>query len=405
MAAEASLEKPFSKEHVFAELQNIATWWASIPLDHKNGGFVGEVTYNGRPVVESNKGVILNSRILWFFSEIALFTPTETYNDMAKRAFDWISEFLHDKEYGGMYWEVSAIGRLTNGKKQTYAQCFCIYALSRYYALTEDSKALQLAMECFELVEAKARDREYGGYIEACTQTWGAVTDFRLSDKDLNCPKSMNTHLHVLEAYAALYRVSPTNVVKEALSHVIQVFLENIVTADRKHLTLFFDATWNPISDAVSFGHDIEASWLLHEAVTILNEPAIAAEAEPVILGLAESCLNKGIAPQGYVCDEYLPAPNHRNEVSFWWVQAEALVGFLNAYTLTQNEEFLIACNPIWAFIQRHHIDYDHGEWHWRANCHDLSGIKEYKAGFWKAPYHNGRAMMELCRLFNQIGY
>lgn len=393
----------FNKQAIIAELESIGQWWLDNTVDQNHGGFVGEVDFSGKVVVDANKGIVQNSRILWFFSEKARFSGDIKYQEAAKRAYDFILTYFDDKNFGGAIWEISASGKQVNGKKQTYAQSFCIYAFTAYYQLTGDDNALEKAKQYFNLIEKHARDKEHGGYIEAYTQQWHVIDDLRLSNKDLNAPKSMNTHLHVLEAYSALYAVYPSVEVKEALTHVLAMFEQHIINSDTNHLRLFFDHQWQDLSLTISYGHDIEASWLLWEAVETLAEKTIIAHYRPIILALANTCLMESIGKYNQVCDEYEIADNIRHEVSHWWVQAEALVGFLNAYQLTKENRYLTICEDIWQFIQRYHKDYFAGEWHWISSADNNEQSALYKAGFWKAPYHNGRAMMEVANLFDAI--
>lgn len=391
----------FDSQGITAELNNISKWWLNNTLDNEHGGFVGEIDFAGEIVKDANKGIVQNSRILWFYSEKALFSDKAEYKNVATRAFDYLIDYFDDAKFGGAIWEISASGEPVNGKKQTYAQSFCIYAYCAYYKLTGNEIALTKAMQYFNLIEEYARDRKFGGYIEAYTQEWQIIDDFRLSEKDLNAPKSMNTHLHVLEAYSALYAIAPTAKVKEAFIHVIDIFDKHIINKKNNHLKLFFGINWNDISKTFSYGHDIEASWLLWEAIVILNDKEKIAYYKPIIINLAAVCLDEAIGNHNQVCDEYNIAANMRHEESHWWVQAEALVGFLNAYYLTRDIKYLEACKKVWLFIQCYHIDQFAGEWHWISSADNNKINFVYKAGFWKAPYHNGRAMMEVIKLFN----
>ena len=393
----------FNIETVKAELSNIANWWLENTIDHQDGGFLGEIDHLGNVVADANKGIILNSRILWFFSELAIVSKEQKHIDAAIRAFHYLIDHFDDKTYGGSLWELSSKGSLINAKKQTYAQCFCIYAYAAYHKLTGSELAIEKAFEYFELVEKYARDPINGGYVEALTQQWGAIDDYRLSDKDMNLPKSMNTHLHVLEAYAALHHVKPTEKTQEALRHVIDVFTCHIIDNESNHLKLFFDMQWHDKSTFYSFGHDIEASWLLWEALEILANKEYLVKFRPVVIALAETCLNEAIGDQGQVCDEFEFNNQQRHQVSYWWVQAEALVGFLNAYQMTGQQKYAQVCSGIWQFIDDYHLDKKMGEWHWVSTNDQPEYLPEYKVGFWKAPYHNGRAMMELSKLFQRI--
>ena len=381
-------------QDVDAQLAAIASWWKKHSIDGELGGFYGEVNNLAQPVTGATKGIVLNTRILWFFSEYAQDTQMPEDKAVADRAYQYLIGHFVDDEHGGLVWELSATGDVINDKKQVYAQCFGIYALCSYYQLSGDKDALNLALSLFSLVEKHARDRKAGGYIEACTRDWGEITDFRLSDKDLNSPKSMNTHLHVLEAYTALHHVVATPETEEALGHVITVFLDRIV-GDASHLSLFFTMAWQSEHENLSFGHDIEASWLLCEAAEVLQNEDVSVRIRTIAITLARACLNKGLASEGYVIDEYSPVSGEFGEHSHWWVQAEALVGFLNAYSLTGHNAYRDICDKIWHFIKTEHID--EGEWLWLARCHGGKD-NDYKAGFWKGPYHNGRAMLELKR-------
>ena len=394
----------FNPYEVRRELDSISDWWITRAPDPIHGGFFGEIDHFANPVEHADKGSVLNTRILWFFSELAGQSGSAEHLEQAHRSYQWLVSHLLDAEYGGLVWSVDRNGQIADGKKQTYAQCFGIYALSSYYRLTGNPQALEMALSFFSLVEQHTRDRKHGGYVEACNRQWQAVSDFRLSDKDLNYPKSMNTHLHVLEAYAALYRVNPVAQVEEALRHVLDVFIRHILCLETHHLKLFFDMQWQDRSQTYSFGHDIEASWLLWEAALALGDADMIARVREISVGMANVCAEESIGQHGQVCDDYDFATRNRDEKSYWWVQAEALVGFMNAYLLTSEHRYFELCSDIWRFIQQNHLDPIKGEWHWLALCDQSNEPPIYKAGFWKAPYHNGRAMMELGKLFSQKG-
>lgn len=398
----------FNAQSISKELSDIATWWQDNGTDVKNGGFVGEIDSAGDRLELADKGIILNSRILWFFSELAVFLGTQTKEGQsalatAQRGYQYLLEHFDDTKFGGAVWLVDHTGQMLDGKKQTYAQCFCIYAFSAYYKATSDKGALEKALSYFSLVETHARDKKLGGYIEAYTKEWQVIDDFRLSDKDMNTPKSMNTHLHVLEAYAALYQVHPTEQVEEALRHVLNVFDAHIIDHESGHLKLFFGADWHDQSTSFSFGHDIEASWLIWEAVEALGDAQLLLKWKPVIIQMAEVCGEEGIGEQGQVCEDFDKISKHKAQEAYWWVQAEGLVGFLNTYYLTKDKKHLNVCADIWRFIQEYQKDPKAGEWHWLARLEGVDLSQNYKAGFWKAPYHNGRAMMETLKLFKKL--
>lgn len=385
------------------ELQSIIKWWAEHAVDESNGGFWGQIEADGTPVVDANKGIILNTRLLWFFSEAALFTKDQKVLELATRSYHYLIEKFDDKEFGGFIWEVDKCGKPYDGKKQTYAQSFAIYGLSAFYQLTNDQSALKKAMDTFHLLESKAYESNRGGYLEAFSQSWQEIQDMRLSEKDANLPKTMNTHLHVLEAYTNLYKVTKDEVVGLALKRLLNNFQSTIVDHSTYHLRLFMCRNWGDHSETYSYGHDIEASWLLQKSLVALGHPKTTNQLRQTVLNLADTCLNEGIGALGQVYDEININTGKVNQESCWWVQAESIVGFLTAYELTGNPSYIEAVNGIWQFVKAYHLDANNGEWHWLSVLDQNSDNNHYKAGFWKGPYHNGRAMIESIQILNRI--
>ncbi|MES2822545.1 MAG: AGE family epimerase/isomerase [Pseudomonadota bacterium] len=415
-----SARLPILQQEFKQELIAIADWWVANSVDQELGGFYGEISAENIPVKDANKGVILNSRILWFFSEVALEINNPAYRQCAKRAYDYLLQYFFDKKQGGVYWELDCFGNPINAKKQTYAQAFTIYALSAYYKLTHSEHALALALNCFELLETKTIDRACEGYLEAFTRTWGKMEDLRLSDKDLNFPKSQNTHLHVLEAYTSLYNIHPTPEIKTALRYNIELFDQYLIDKKTFHLRMFLDNHWNDFSPGVTYGHDIEASWLIAKALDALDDAAYTAALTPTLIKIAAVTLQEGIDSYGQVMDSCDFASGKVNANIVWWVQAEALVGFLYAYVTSNEQKYLTVAENLWQAIKKYQIDQQHGEWHW-SSVLDSSPVLEsssipdnsaldrsqaepiYKVGFWKCPYHNGRAMIEAGRYLTKI--
>lgn len=377
------------------ELVAIADWWLEHTIDFELGGFYGEVSTDNVPVKNASKGIILNSRILWFFSEAARELQADKYRQAAQRAYEYIANYFFDKEHGGVYWELDAHGNPVNTKKQVYAQAFTIYALTAYYQLTQDSQALEKALACFELLEKNTIDRECEGYLEAFTREWGVIDDVRLSEKDLNFPKSQNTHLHVLEAYTTLNKIHPTPEITAALRYNIELFDKYMIDKNTYHLRMFLDHDWEDHSPGFTYGHDIEASWLIAKALESLGDDAYTKALMPTLIKIAEVTLNEGMGAHGHVMDAYDFATQQHLPDIVWWVQAEALVGFLFAYSKTKEKKYFTAAEAIWAFIKKFQIDKKHGEWFWLANLDNSQTHTSPKVGFWKCPYHNGRAMME----------
>lgn len=397
----AALVKEFQRE-CFA----IGDWWLEYSMDLDNGGFYGAVSEDNVADKSAAKCVILNTRILWFFSEAATRTQCADYRLAATRAFDFIRARFFDSEYGGVVWMLDAMGQVVDGRKHTYAQAFAIYGLSAYYSLTEDPLALDLAMQCFALLERHAKDTHHNGYLEAFNQSWGALDDIRLSAKEDNSPKTMNTNLHVLEAYTALLNVVASHprhgrAVAEALYNELTVFCDHVVNLETGHLSMFMDEAWRDHSRTYSFGHDIESSWLIHKAIKSLQPTGYdTSRYLPHVFRLAKTALVEGLQADGGMGDEYELHAQCFGP-SAWWVQAEAMIGFTNMWYLGQGEQYLVAAIEVWRHVQAQYLDKDNGEWLWFAkrDCHHTRA--GYKIGAWKAPYHNGRAMMQMVELLN----
>jgi len=379
-----------------AELLAIAEWWCARAIDYPRGGFVGEVSVEDVVRPSAGKGGIYTARLLWFFSEFSRFSGDTRYHALAARAHSYINRYLWDENYGGMYWQVDADGQVLNDHKQLYAQAFAIYGLSAYYRLCGDAEVLRQAMALFELIQSRALDTEAHGYIEAFTRDWSSRDDVRLSEQDLSAPKSLNTHLHILEAYTALYQVSPSMRVAKAIKHCLGFFREHIIDKEQGHLRMFLTRDWRDVSCSYSFGHDIETSWLMWEAVEALGDQALREQYRPLVLALAARVREQAIGNAGEVWDGYDFQHRTLIKARVWWVQAEALVGLLNAYQLSGDADYFQAFENVWAFIQRFQKDHERGEWYWFSSLDQNRG--ECKAGFWKGPYHNGRAMMEVYR-------
>ncbi len=375
------------------EARRILRWWQTHLPDAENGGFFGEIDANDRPVAGAPKSVILNTRLLWFFSAAGWHLASPEALALADRAARYIRAHFLDPEHGGLYWLLDNGGQVIDGKKQAYAQAFGVYAFAEHYRATGNAESLDLARRLQSEIEGRFVDAAKGGYIEALAADWQVVADQRLSDKDLDAPKTMNTHLHVLEAYAHLHRVAPDGASQRALSRIIDLFADHFIDVQNRHLRLFFDMDWNDLTHAVSFGHDIEASWLLWEAVEILGDPVRLERLRPVVLDLARATLEEGFSAEGGVAYERDFA-GPRDDDGEWWGQAEGMVGFVNAWQLSGDGAFLAAARRVWAHARDQFGAGGDDEWTWYAA--DAAKPAQAKAGQWKCPYHNGRAMIEL---------
>lgn len=381
------------RKSILAELEgDILPFWMRRMTDPK-GGFLGRMNGDGDIVSGSEKGAILNSRILWTFASAYRVLGKKEYLDTATRAYHEIRDRFTDKEYGGIFWSLDSEGRPKDTKKQFYAIAFAVYGLSEYFRATGDEESLELAKSFYHSIEEHSFDPCGGGYIEACTREWGTIEDMRLSDKDQNDAKTMNTHLHILEGYTNLYRVWKDSGLGERLFGLISIFIDRIIRPDG-HLDLFFGDDWAPHSTAVSYGHDIEASWLLDEAAEVLGDKELAAKVKSLCAKVAAAAM-EGFSPEGGMIYEYDPATGRRDSDRHWWVQAETVVGCLNQYQKTGEATWLESADNEWSFI-RHHLIRPDGEWYWSIHPDDTPNTTDDLAGFWKCPYHNGRMCLEI---------
>ena len=422
--------------------QNILPFWLDKMQDNEHGGWYGRMDGHGTLHPQAEKGAILNARILWSFSAASRVLAKEDARcqdlrerclQAAARTKDYFLRHFLDREQGGVYWSVDYLGRPLDTKKQFYAIGFAIYGLSEYARATGDDEALQAALVLFEDVERHAWDPVHGGYIEACTRDWQPISDMRLSDKDENYPKSQNTHLHIIEPYTNLLRAlkerstaaavpaacidaapavpaacidaapavpatatvdtAAVAVVASAVRRLLSLFAERILNPATHHLDLFFQMDWSRMSTTESYGHDIECSWLLHEAALVLGDADVLHQLEPVVQQVAVAS-ERGLLPNGAMIHESGDPDLH------WWVQAEAVVGFLNIYQHFGDEAALTRALATWQFIKDHLIDRERGEWYWSLRADGSVNLDEDHAGFWKCPYHNSRMCLEILERF-----
>ncbi|UOE47617.1 AGE family epimerase/isomerase [Mucilaginibacter sp. SMC90] len=384
----------FSNE-LTAELKSILNYWLNHTVDEVNGGFWGKIDNGNQVTPDAAKGSVLNARILWSFSAAYNQNPDKAYLHAATRAYDYIKVCFVDEEFGGVYWSVSYKGDKLDTKKQVYANAFTIYALSEYYMASKLERVKEEAIGLYRLLVDKSYDQGNTGYLEAFTRDWQPLGDLRLSAKDANEKKTMNTHLHVLEAYTNLYRIWPDEELKQQIETLINNFFDHFIDAEAGHLVLFFDEDWNRRSNTVSYGHDIEATWLLLEAAETIGNQEMITKINGVCIAIAEATI-QGLDIDGGLWYEYEPADDHLIKEKHWWVQAEAMVGFYNAWQVSVNDKYLQLALDNWAFVKDKILDKQNGEWFWgiRADGSIMPG--EDKAGLWKCPYHNSRACIEI---------
>ncbi|WP_281239201.1 AGE family epimerase/isomerase [Flavobacterium praedii] len=376
------------------ELQSILSYWMENTVDQKRGGFIGQIDYNNNTNEEAEKGSVLNARLLWTFSAAYKISHNREHLDTAKRAFEYISIYFHDVEFGGIFWSINPDGTPKDTKNQIYALAFVIYGLSEYFSVTQDKKALEMAIDLYKKIQKYSYDPINGGYLEAFTRDWQPIEDLRLSEKDANEKKTMNTHLHIIEGYANLYKVWKNESLRKVIIELLETIEKYFINTETGHLRLFFDENWVEKKDVVSYGHDIEAAWLLLQCAKISEDSTLISRFKKHAIQIADAT-KEGIDTDGGLWYEYDPETQELMAEKHWWPQAELMIGYFTAWQLSGKQEYLDIVFKNWDFTQKYIIDKEKGEWFWGINS-DYSKIKKDKAGFWKCPYHNSRACIEL---------
>jgi len=382
------------KSELTAELDSILKYWSNHTLDNQNGGFIGQIDFNNHFIANAEKGSVLNARILWSFSASYQVTKNKEHKKLATRAFEFLSNYFYDAEFGGLFWSINADKTPKDNKNQIYALAFAIYGLTEYYVISNDEKALEIAINLYLQIQRHSYDSINGGYLEAFTREWKPIADLRLSDKDANEKKTMNTHLHIVEAYANLFKVWKDKKLQDTIAELLETIEKHFINTETGHLRLFFNEEWVEKPDVISYGHDIEAAWLLLQCAEISEDKNLIANYKKYAIQMAE-VTQEGLDSDGGLWYELDPKNNELIAEKHWWVQAEALIGFYNAYQLTGDEKYLDLVLKNWDFTKKYILDKQNGEWFWGV-YRDYSLIEKDKAGFWKCPYHNSRACLEL---------
>jgi mannobiose 2-epimerase len=388
------------RRSIAAELEeNLLPFWRTRSPDRTRGGFIAEMSNEGIVRREAAKGLILNARLLWTFSELYAQRCEAVDLELARRAYEYLEKHFRDREHGGYRWRVTAAGEPLEDEKKIYGQAFVVYALSSFARASGDPAASEAAVDLLALIERYGRDGVHGGYVESYRFDWQPAEVQRLSFRDMVAPKSMNTHLHLLEAYTGLYRLLADATVGERLRELITIFDRYIIDHRHGHLRHFFDGAWNPLSDSYTYGHDIESAWLLAEAAEVLGDRDLAATVDSWSRSITRATLAEGLDGDGGLAYEGRSGsvidPNRE-----WWCQAEAVVGFWHAFRSTGEERFRKAAVAVWGFIERRIVDRSGGEWFWRVFPNGAADPDEPKVSEWKGPYHNVRMCLEMLARF-----
>ncbi len=372
---------------------NILPYWSAKMVDNVNGGFYGRIDRNDKVYPDAEKGGILNARILWTFSSAYRIMGDTTYLRIAKRAKDYILTHFIDTRFGGAFRSLKADGTPSDTRKQLYTNAFFIYGLSEYSRATGDKKALAEARKIFDLFEKYATDREYNGYFEAFSRDWVRIRERMIGESSDKDEKTMNTSLHIMEAYANLYRVSGDKPVGDRLRNLVEIFLDKIIDQKTSHLICFLDRNWNGTSTVDSYGHDIESSWLLYEAASLLKDEKLIQRVSEAAIKIVTAA-SEGYQTDGSMLTEKDYTTGHYRNQRSWWEQAETVVGYLNAFELTGNEAYLDRSLKCWEYTKKYFLDTKNGGWFSSVSESGVPGGD--KGGFWICPYHNGRMCMEV---------
>jgi len=389
--------KSFCKK-VYTELfTNIIPFWLEHSRDQENGGFYGRISNDLQVDKCASKSVIQITRILWTFSALFQMNSQKEFLEMTNWAYNFLRDKFFDRQFGGVFWLVDYKGNILDDKKKIYGQAFTIYALAEYSKISGNKEVLDHAIEIFQLIEQNNYDQANKGYFEVSNRDWTLSQEMRLSEIDMNEKKSMNTHLHLMEAYTNLYQVWPDQILEFKLRELIDVFLKFIIDPNTKHFKLFFDELWNSKSENVSFGHDIEGSWLLCEAAQVLGDKDLKEKINRITLDMVDATKQEGFSNKFSIYAEKY-GNGCLNQSVHWWQQAETIVGLVNAFQISKDRQYLEWALKCWQFIEDFFIDRTHREWFYEITQNGCPDLKQYKVSEWKGPYHNGRACMEILK-------
>lgn len=396
------IDSDLSQQFELELRENILHYWMEYAVDKENGGFYGEMTNENKANNQVERSAVLCGRLLWTFSIAYTQYNDASYLKTATWFFDYLTSQFWDDTYEGIYWSLNAKGQPENDRKHTYAQAFAIYGLSAYYQASGNQESLALAKKIFALIDHNSYDNINGGNIECRARDWSPLDDMRLSDQEIDSPKSMNTLLHLMEAYTALIKIWPNPLLKSRLDELIHIFIHHVIDQDTAHQRLFFNEQWLSLSNKISYGHDIESSWLLIEAAQASGDANLIAQASEIGLKMAQVVFEQAYTVEGSIIYE-TEADGTLVRKRHWWAHAEAVVGFYNAYQLSGNEYFKKAAIQVWQYIQDHFVDKKNGDWFRILDEEGTPILSHCKIGPWECPYHHSRMCFEMIQRINEV--
>jgi len=373
--------------------ENILPFWMEKTVN-PDGGFYGVVMNDGKALVDAPRGAVLNARIVWTFSKAYRHYGLESYKKMADRAADYYISHFVDKKYGGVYWSLDSEGNVRDATKQTYACAFGIYGLSEHFRATGNCRSLETALKLYDTLEKKVHDKARLGYIESFKRDYSR-TPLKGVDGQSDATKTMNTHIHLLEAFTTLYQVWPDEGLKENLKELLGILSTKLYSSQRCHLILFCDDDWKPIGEIDSYGHDIETSWLMSEAAAVVGDPVLKKQVDDQAVKMARIALKEGLNAEGAML--YEKTPEGMSKKMSWWPQCETIIGAVNAWQLTGDKSFLEAALKNWNYVKAHFVDNKQGGW-FKELTEDGKPLNAPKVSDWNCPYHNSRMGFELAQ-------
>ena len=393
------------KKEVLEEHKNILKFWTDNTVDLENGGFIGQIDGDMTKQPKADKGLILNARIIWAYSAAYKYTNDTQYLELATRAFRFFMDKFYDKNYDGMpYFMIDYEGKPTMVRNQAIAVAFATYALSEYYRATKSPEALEYTLKLFNSLEKHALDTKSNGYFDAFSQEWEKLDDMRMYPGDPNATKTMNANFHIMVAYANIYREYKDNKVKKALKNLIEVLIDKIIDKERGSCNLNFKDDWEVVPSNDNYGLDIEATWLIWDAVQVLGDEDLKKKVKPIILKMVDHCVKYGYDKDGGMMNEGNDEKGVLNTDKSWWVQAESVIAFFNAYQITGETKYLSYALLTWDFIKKYVIDRKNGEWFGTVSKDDHTpNMQESKIGPWKCPYHNSRMGLQIAERVDSI--
>lgn len=366
---------------------NILPFWRDYSVDPA-GGFYGTVMNDGSPV-ESDKGAILNARILWTFSRAYRIYGLPEYKELADRAAEYFKAHFIDKRYGGVFWNVDKDGNMSDGTKQTYANAFAIYALSEHFRATGDLSSLETAKDIYYTLEERTHDTVRKGYYEVFARDW-SHTDVVGVDEHENATKTMNTHIHLMEGFTNLYFAWPDPGLKDNILELIKIMQTHLYDSDTKHLILYCDDDWNVVGTDASYGHDIETSWLLCESAEAVGDEALIDTIRKQAVEMVDVALAEGLTPEGAMKYEA-----SRKKLQ-WWCECETVIGCINAWQITGQKKYFDAAVKNWDFTLKYFVDDKVGGWFKDLDENYVPDLTSPKVSMWNCPYHNSRMAYEI---------